>query len=56
MEFVSYVIDFKGTVKQIEKPLINYRLRISTVSWNMCIPTASNFVVIYREICYFLKT
>ena len=38
---------------QIEKALINDRLRVSKVSIKFRIPTIYNFVVIY--ICYFLK-
>ena len=32
---------------QIEKALINERLRVSKVSWKFRIPTVSNFTVIY---------
>ena len=39
--------DFKGTVMQIEKALINDRLRVSKISWKICIPTTYNFAVIY---------
>ena len=38
---------FKGAVMQIEKALINDRLRVSKVSWKFCIPTIYNFAVIY---------
>ena len=38
----------KGAVMEIEKALINDRLRISKVSWKFHIPTISNFAVIYR--------
>ena len=38
---------------QLEKALINDRLRVSKVSIKFRIPTIYNFVVIY--ICYFLK-
>ena len=37
----------KGTVVQIEKVLINDRLRVSRVSCNFCIPTIYNFAVTY---------
>ena len=37
----------KGTVIQIEKALINDRLRVSKVSWKFYIPTIYNFAVIY---------
>ena len=39
---------FKGTFMQIEKTLINDHLGVSKVSWNFCIPTISNFAVIYQ--------
>ena len=39
---------FKGTVMQIEKTLINGRLRVSKVSWKLCIPAIYNFDVIYQ--------
>ena len=32
---------------QIEKVLINDRLRVSEVSWKFCIPTIYDFAVIY---------
>ena len=38
---------YKGTVMQIEKVLINDRLRVSKVSWKFPIPTIYNFAVIY---------
>ena len=38
---------FKGTAMQIEKALINERLRVSKVSWKFRIPTIYDFVVIY---------
>ena len=38
---------FKGAAMQIEKALINDRLRVSKVSWKFCIPTIYNFAVIY---------
>ena len=33
---------------QIEKALINDRLRVSKVSWKFCIPAIFNFAVIYQ--------
>ena len=38
---------FKGTFMQMEKVLINDRLRVSKVSRKLCIPTIYNFAVIY---------
>ena len=43
----------KGTVMQIEKALINDRLHVSKVFWKFCIPTISNFAVIYQWILLF---
>ena len=37
----------KGTVIQIEKALINDRLRVSKESWKFRITTIHNFAVIY---------
>ena len=37
----------KGTVMQIEIALINDRLRLSKVSWKICVKTIYKFVVIY---------
>ena len=37
----------KGTVRQIEKALINDRLHVSKVSWKFRIPTIYDFAVIY---------
>ena len=37
----------KGTVMQIEKALINDRLRVSKVFWKFHIPTIYSFAVIY---------
>ena len=37
----------KGTVMQIEKALINDRLRVLKISWKFRIPTIFNFVVIH---------
>ena len=45
----------KGTVKQIEKALINDRLRVSEVSWKFCISTIYNFAVIYSWNLLFLE-
>ena len=47
---ISYVMNsilIKGTVMQIEKALINYRLCISKVSWKFRIRTICNFAIIY---------
>ena len=38
---------FEGTAMQIEKALINDRLRISKLSWKSRISTIYNFAVIY---------
>ena len=38
----------KGTVMQIEKVLINNRLRDLKVSWKFCVPTICNFAIIYQ--------
>ena len=46
---------FKGTVMQIEKALINDRLRVSIVSREFFVPTIYNFTKFTHEICYFLK-
>ena len=43
----SFVIMFKGTVMQIEKALINDRLRVLKVSRKFRIPNIYNFAVIY---------
>ena len=37
----------KGTVMEIEKALINDRLRLSKVSSKLRIPTICNFAVVY---------
>ena len=37
----------KGLVTQIEKALINDRLRVSKISGKICIPTRYAFAVIY---------
>ena len=42
----KWFIDFKGTVMQIEKRLVNDRLRASKVSWRFPIPTIYNFALI----------
>ena len=39
---------------QIEKALINDRLRVSRVSWKFRIPNIFNFAFTH-EMCYFLK-
>ena len=39
--------NIKGTVMQIEKALINDRLRVLKASWKFCIRTINNFPVIY---------
>ena len=40
-------MEFKGTVMQIVKVLINYSLRVAKVSRKFRIPTIYNFAVIY---------
>ena len=55
--------NFKVTVMQIEKALIEDRLRVSKTSWKFCVPTAFNFAVIYLwnllllswKVAYFIK-
>ena len=47
IEQIKNVWSIKGAVMQIEKALINDRLRVSKVSWKFCIPTIYNFAVIY---------
>ena len=37
--FMSVKSAFKGTVMEIKKALVNDRLRVSKVSWKLCIPT-----------------
>ena len=37
----------KGAVMQIEKALINDRLRVSKVCWKLCISTNYKFAIIY---------
>ena len=39
-------MNVKGTVMQIEKALLNDRLRVLKVSWKFLIPTIYNFAVI----------
>ena len=39
--------NFKGTVMQIDKTLINDRLRVSKISLKFRIPTTYNFAVNY---------
>ena len=48
-------IEIKGTVMQIEKALINDRLRVSKVSWKFRIPTIYSLAVIYPWNFPFLK-
>ena len=43
-----FLSSFKGTVMQIEKALINDRLRVSKVPWKFRIPTVYNFAIIYQ--------
>ena len=45
-EYKKY-LSFKGTVKQVEKALINDRLRVLKVSGKLHISTVYNFAVIY---------
>ena len=45
----------KGTVMQIEKPLIDARLRVSKVSWKFHVQTIYTFAVIYPWNLLFLK-
>ena len=45
--FQLYSILLKDTVTQIEKALINDRLRVSKVSSKFLIPTIYNFSIIY---------
>ena len=42
-----YVWLLKHTIMQIERALINDRLRVPEVSWKFHIPTIYNFAVIY---------
>ena len=53
--------NIKSTVMQIEKALIDDRLRVSNVSWKFHIPTPCNFALIYpwnlifySKLAYFL--
>ena len=48
-----YMVKFKGTVMEIEKPLTNDHLSVSKIFWKFHIPTSYNFAAIYREICHF---
>ena len=50
-----FVLGFKGGVMQIEKALINDRLRVSKVSWKFRIPTIYNFAGIHPWSLLFLK-
>ena len=43
----AFFFFLKGAVMQLEKVLINDRLRVSKVSWKFRIPTIYNFGVIY---------
>ena len=46
----------KGTITQIEKALINDRLRVSRINQKFLIPTIYNFAVIYHvKFAIFLK-
>ena len=46
----------KRTVMQIEKSIINDRLRVSKMSWKFRIPTIYNFAVIYPwNLIFFYK-
>ena len=47
--FIIWLKDmlFKSTVMQIEKPLINDRLRVSKIFWKFRIPNIYNFAGIY---------
>ena len=54
-------VSFKGAVMQIEKALLNDRLRVTKVSWKFRIPTIYNFAVICplnllfsEKVAYFL--
>ena len=47
MTYEHRYFEFKGTVMQIEKTLINYRLHVSKVSRKFRIPSIYNFTVIY---------
>ena len=45
---------FKGTVVQVEKTVINVRLRVSKSSWKFRFPTIYNFSVMYQWNLLFL--
>ena len=45
---ILYCNKFKGTVRKIEKALINDRLRVSKKSWKFRIPTTHNFAKLYQ--------
>ena len=47
LETTNSVVGIKGAVMQIEKALINNRLRVSKVFWKFCFPTVYNFAIIY---------
>ena len=53
---MSFFIELKGTVIQIEKVLINDCLRVSKVSWKFHISTIFNFAVIVENELNKLKT
>ena len=42
-----YMVKFRGTVMQIEKPLTNDHLSVSKISGKFLIPTSYNFAAIY---------
>ena len=42
-----YMVKFRGTVMQIEKPLANDHLSVSKISGKFHIPTSYNFAAIY---------
>ena len=46
-EVCYFSLKVKRTVMQIDKTLINDRLRVSKVSWEFRIPIIYNFAVIY---------
>ena len=53
---MSFFIELKGTVIQIEKVFINDCLRVSKVSWKFHISTIFNFAVIVENELNKLKT
>ena len=46
-QMFQFTLGVKGTVMQIEKPLINDYLPVSKVSWMFYVPTVYTFAVIY---------